>query len=72
MNKDRRKQIKKAINGIRDLVQGIYDEEQDAYDNMPEGLQESANGLNSLDAQDSLDLAIECLEEAICHLEDID
>ena len=71
MNKARRKEVQKAIRMIEDLVQEIYDEEQGAYDNMPEGLQESENGLISMDAQNSLESAIDCLEEAVSHLEDI-
>lgn len=71
MNEQRRKEIQKAISSIEDLVQRILDEEQEAYDNMPIGLQESTNGLNSVDAQDSLESAIEALEEAISCLEEV-
>ncbi len=71
MNKERRKAIVNAIKKIENLLQNILDEEQAAYDNMPEGLQESENGLNSVDAQDNLDAAIESLEDAIAYLEDI-
>ena len=72
MNDERRKEIRKAINFIENLVQSILDEEQEAYDNMPEGLQESTNGLNSVDAQESLEAALDALEEAISCLEEID
>ena len=71
MNDERRKEIRKAINSIENLVQSILDEEQEAYDCMPEGLQESTNGLNSVDAQESLEAALDALEEAISCLEEI-
>ena len=71
MNKERRKRIKDAIRKIESLVQNILDEEQDAYDNMPESLQMSDNGMVSEEAQESLEAAIEALEEAICFLEEI-
>jgi len=47
------------------------DDEQDAYDNMPENLQGSDRGMESEEAQESLESAIEALEEAISYLEDI-
>lgn len=71
MNKARRKEILEAVKKIESLVQGILDDEREAYDNMPESLQESENGLNSADAQDSLEAAIDALEEAISCLEEI-
>ena len=71
MNKHRRKQVAKAIREIETLVQGILDDEQDAYDNMPENLQESENGIISVEAQENLDAAIEALEDAISYLEEI-
>lgn len=70
MNKERRKAIKKAIEKIEDLVQDILSDEQEAFDNMPESLQESTNGINSVEAQESLEAAIEALEDAISCLED--
>lgn len=71
MNKARRKEILEAVKKIESLVQGILDDEREAYDNMPESLQESENGLNSADAQESLEAAIDALEEAISCLEEI-
>lgn len=71
MNKKRRKQIQEVILQIENLVQSILDDEQEAYDNMSEGLQMSFNGSVSEDAQDSLEAAIEALEEAIGCLEEI-
>ena len=71
MNKERRKQIQKVISEIECVVQDILSDEQDAFYNMPEGLQCSENGMISEDAQDSLDAAIDALEEAISYLEEI-
>lgn len=71
MNKARRKQIQQAIQHIEELLENILDEERDAYDNMPESLQMSENGINSEEAQESIEAAIEALEEAISYLEDI-
>lgn len=71
MNKARRIQIQQAIKKIEYLVQSILDEEQEAYDNMPESLQMSTNGMNSEEAQESLEAAIDALEEAISCLEEI-
>jgi hypothetical protein len=67
MNNQRRKQIKEAIIKIESLVQNILDDEQEAFDNMirPDMQEESE------EAQDSLDAAIEALEEAIICLEEI-
>ena len=53
------------------LIEEILDEEEDSYENMPEGIQNSEKGMNSEDAQESLSLAIESLEDAVTYLEDI-
>ena len=71
MNKERRKAIKKSVIEIERVVQTILDEEQEAYDNMPDSVQDSNNGMNSLEAQESLEAAIDALEEAIVCLEEI-
>ena len=71
MNKERRKRVIDAIRKIEDLVQDILSEEEEAFDNMPEGLQMSENGIISEEAQESLDAAIDALEEAISYLEEI-
>lgn len=71
MNKARRMQIKEAIQRIEDLMQNILSDEQEAYDNMPENLQGSYRGMESEEAQENLEAAIEALEEAISYLEEI-
>lgn len=70
MNKVRRMQIKEAIRRIEDLMQNILSDEQEAYDNMPENLQGSYRGMESEEAQENLEAAIEALEEAISYLEE--
>ena len=70
MNKARRTQIKEAIQRIEDLMQNILSDEQEAYDNMPENLQGSYRGMESEEAQENLEAAIEALEEAISYLEE--
>ena len=71
MNKERRKRIIDAIQKIESLVQDILDDEVDAYDNIPENLLESERAIESEEAQENLDAAIEALEEAISCLEEI-
>ena len=71
MNNKRRKEIADVIRQIESVVEAILNEEQDAFDNMPESLQCSYNGTVSEDAQDSLESAIDCLEDAIGYLEEI-
>ena len=71
MNNARRKEIQKVIMKIEDLVQDILSAEQEAFNNMPESLQESGNGMNSMDAQDNLEAVIDALEDAISCLEEI-
>lgn len=47
MNKQRRKEIAKAIDLIeqaREILEAVLDEEQEAFDNMPESLQCSERG----------------------------
>lgn len=71
MNKARRTQIKEAIRRIEDLMQNILSDECESFDNMPENLQGSYRGMESEEAQENLEAAIEALEEAISYLEEI-
>ena len=71
MNKERRNRIVSAIYKIEELIQNILDDEQESYDNMPENLLTSENAIVSEEAQESLDSAINALEEAISYLEEI-
>lgn len=71
MNKERRKRITDAIKRIESLVQDILDDEIDAYDSIPENLLESDRAIESEEAQENLEAAIDALEEAIICLEEI-
>ena len=71
MNKERRNRIVSAIYKIEELIQNILYDEQESYDNMPENLLTSENAIVSEEAQESLDSAINALEEAISYLEEI-
>lgn len=75
MNAMRRKRLYAARARLEDLSNGvryiceelreIRDDEQDAYDNLPESLQESSKG-------ETMQEAIDKLEEILDDLEDID
>ena len=74
MNNVRRNQIRQAIQKIDNIVnalQIILCDEQDAYDSMPDNLKESEKGMNSMDAQENIEAAIDALEEASSCLEEI-
>ncbi|MFR1831836.1 MAG: hypothetical protein ACLSX5_01625 [Lachnospiraceae bacterium] len=81
MNKNRRKQISEIVNELENiklkLSSVLYDEE-DAYDNMPDNLKGSIRGEESEEAIDEmneadglLDDALDSLNEALEHLEEI-
>lgn len=70
MNNKRRKKIKDVILDLTNIkninfislqskIEKILDEEQEAFDNLPENLQYSINGQRSEDAINSLEDAIE-------------
>ena len=65
MNKQRRREIIEAIRKIERIVSSILAEEEEAFDNMPEGLQESDNGIVSQEAQENLGEAVSSLYEVI-------
>lgn len=57
MNKQRREQVKTAIeslNEANELLEQVGNEERDAYDNMPEGLQYSERGCQLEENADKL------------------
>lgn len=84
MNNTRRKRIASIITSLRKfsdyvLIEDIKDEiedilwdEEDAYNNMPENLQYSIRGENSIEAINSLQEAIDTLERAVNILEEIE
>ena len=71
MNATRRNAIKKLAVQLETMVNDlelVLDEEQYAYDNMPESLQEAANGVKSLSAVGAIEVALEAMAEALENL----
>lgn len=74
MNNERRKQLKELIKKIgilKDELERIAGDEEESYDNMSEGLKGTLNGMNSEEAIDKMNGAIECIDEAIEAIEEI-
>jgi hypothetical protein len=72
MNDKRRKElaaIKSQVEELASRVEAVRDDEQDALNNMPESLQDAANGEKSRDAVSALEDAITSLENAATELE---
>ena len=66
MNKQRRKALRdicERLESIRDEVEGVKDEEKAAYDNLPDGLRDGIRGTIMAENVDSLQDAIDGLEE---------
>lgn len=66
MNKERRKQIEIVIKQIelaKDKLQNVLNEEEYTFDNMPENLQGSIRGEESQEAIDTMNEAIESIDE---------
>ena len=74
MNKARRDQILmviQKIDNIKAALEVILYDEQEAYDNIPDSLKESERGETSMEAQENMEAAIQTLEEAMECLEEI-
>lgn len=74
MNKERRKQINKLIDKIRENISeldGIIDDEQDAFDNLSEGLQCTMRAADMEEAIDTMNEALDQLNEAADTLEEV-
>lgn len=68
MNKERRIEIARQLSIINDSkckLESLLDAEQYAFDNIPENLQSSIRGEESQEAIDSLEDAIDMLDEII-------
>ncbi|MEM1046506.1 MAG: hypothetical protein AAGL24_10155 [Pseudomonadota bacterium] len=68
MNKARRKAIDAIVARIDELkadVEIIRDEEQDYFDNMPEGIQDGEKGEVAQSAIDSLDDAVNTIDDIV-------
>lgn len=53
----------KALEHVKNMVEGARDDEEEAFDNLPEGIQEGERGDTMQEAIDSLNDALEQLEE---------
>ena len=75
MNKNRRQQLKEwkyraslwveQGEALKSELESIHSDEEMYFDCMPENLQGSQNGINSEEAIDKMNEAIECLDDAI-------
>lgn len=66
MNNKRRELLKSAIvllDRASSIVSNALDQEQDCLDNMPENLQMG-------ERYENMEAAVDCLEEAVSHLDD--
>lgn len=71
MNKERRKEIRRAISILEEfdleaviaIVEQASDEEQEYYDNMPENMQQGEKGENAEAAASQLEEAKDALEQ---------
>jgi 5,10-methenyltetrahydromethanopterin hydrogenase len=74
MNKQRRKEIERIINGLiswQDAIEEVLSEEQDYLDNMPENLQSSEKAEIAENAISNLEEALDNIRECIDNLESI-
>ena len=74
MNNTRRNilaNICNELNIILEKLEGVHGEEEEVFENMPENLQYSERGMNSEEAIELMDNAIDSLKEAIDCLNDI-
>lgn len=75
MNNDRRRELREWIKKaevwieqgeeIKSALESICSDEEMAFDSMPEGLQAGPNGMNSEEAIDAMNEAMECMDNAI-------
>lgn len=73
MNKERRKELSKAIGHLekakgeiesaKEIIETCKDEEQESYDALPEGVQDSERGEIMSDNVDGLDEAFSVIED---------
>ena len=65
VNKDQVDQFMSELNKLLKIVSDILSEEEYSFNNMPDGLQESDNGIVSQEAQENLGEAVSSLYEVI-------
>ena len=74
MNNERRKRIQVCINALDDIqskINNILSDEEDAFDNLPEGLQSSARGESMESAIETLNEAVDLVDDAARCLEEL-
>lgn len=74
MNKDDRKKVSEWIDTLIDMkaeIENMQEDQQEKYDNLPEGLQDSANGEALNEAADTLQEAASNLDSVIDNLQEI-
>ena len=74
MNNERRKKLRewlKKVGVLRDELESICSDEEMSFDMLPENLQGSVNGMNSEEAIDKMNEAMECLDDAVNAVEEI-
>ena len=74
MNKQRRKEIKNAIellDGVKEQLESILFDESDYFDNMPENLQGSIRGEESENAIDIIQDVVDEIDNCIVSLNEI-
>lgn len=70
VNKEQKDQFMIKLNKLLKIVSDILSDEEYSFYNMPDGLQESDNGIISQEAQENLGEAVDSLYEAITLLND--
>lgn len=74
MNKERRKELDKAIKLLEEaqlVIDGVRCDEADAYDSLPEGIQDSEKGERLLDNVDALDSCYDDIQSVIDDISDV-
>ena len=74
MNKDRRKSIEQIVDKINEIkadLTCVRNDEEEAYDNLPAGIQSSERGDSMQEAIEAMDDADGALQEAVDFLEEI-
>ena len=69
VNKEQKDQLMIKLNKLLKIVSDILSDEEYSFYNMPDGLQESDNGIVSQEAQENLGEAVNSLYEAITLLD---
>ena len=74
MNKERRKNIQHCVDALSEIqskIDDIHSDEESAFDNLPEGLQGSSWGESLEEAMEILEEASGLVDDTICCLKDL-